>query len=237
MDIKNLFKSVLSKFKKDNAESAGQKLDEGKNINLNMRSERYTYGDADDSGYLGNAKSEAYRGTKDSNWKPTTELEKQTLSPKGYYRTGERAEQKDSRLSSIYSRELDKIKTEKNHKRVTKTDKLEAENRANKEFDQEYNEKQISIPSTAIKNIKYNPKSEALLVKFQGSNKEYFYPAVPLELVQALLKAPSKGEFFLTNIHDQYSIYGKNHSPKSKSQQNYLKKYQKAYNKANKNKW
>ena len=30
MDIKNLFKSVLSKFKKDNAESAGQKLDEGK---------------------------------------------------------------------------------------------------------------------------------------------------------------------------------------------------------------
>ena len=57
MDIKNLFKSVLSKFKKDNAESAGQKLDEGKNINLNMRSERYTYGDADGSGYLGNAKS------------------------------------------------------------------------------------------------------------------------------------------------------------------------------------
>ena len=237
MNIKNLFKEVLGKFKTSNAEDAGKRLDEGKNINVAMRSERYTYGDANGADYLGNARDKAYRGKKDLSWKPTTEIEKQTLSPKGYYRTRERAEQKESRLQNIFSRELEKVKSENGHKKATAKDRLEATNNVNREFDTEYNEKQVSIPSTALKSIKYNPKSEALTVRFAGSGKEYFYPAVPLELVQALLKAPSKGEFFLKNIHDQYSMYGKDHSKKSKTQQNYIKKYQRAYNKANKNKW
>lgn len=237
MNIKNLFKDILGKFKTGNAEEAGSRLDEGKNINVDMRSERYTYGDANGTDYMGNTRSQGYRGRKDLDWKPTTELEKQTLSPEGYYRIGERAEQKDSRLQDIFKRELAKVQEEKGHKRATAKDKLEAQTNANREFDTEYNEKQVSVPSTALKSIKYNPKSEALTVRFAGSGKEYFYPAVPLELVQALLKAPSKGEFFLKNIHDQYSMYGKDHSKKSKTQQNYIKKYQRAYNKTNKNKW
>ena len=94
-----------------------------------------------------------------------------------------------------------------------------------------------SVSSSAISNVKYDPDTEALNVKFNGSGKHYFYPAVPLELVQALLRAPSKGEFFMKNIHDQYSMYGRDHSKKNKKQQSAVRKYMKSYIKNNKGRW
>ena len=94
-----------------------------------------------------------------------------------------------------------------------------------------------SVSSTAIDKIKYDPDTEGLNVKFTSGSKSYFYPAVPLELVQALLKASSKGKFFMANIHDQYSMYGKDHSKKNKKQQSAVRRYMKSYYKNNKGKW
>lgn len=145
----------------------------------------------------------------DKKWKPKTESEKKTLSPDGYYRFGERAEKKAELQGKM----------------------------DDKDFNNAYQEKQISVDSTALSNIEYDPKTEGLKVKFQGNGKTYFYPGVPLETVQALMKAPSKGEYFMANIHDQYSMYGKDHSKKDKSQQKGIKKYMKSYYKNNKNLW
>lgn len=94
-----------------------------------------------------------------------------------------------------------------------------------------------SVSSSALRNVKYDPDTEALNVQFNGSGKHYFYPAVPLELVQGLLKAASKGEFFMANIHDQYSMYGRDHSKKNRKQQSGIRKYMKSYIKNNKGKW
>ena len=115
--------------------------------------------------------------------------------------------------------------------------------KSNEEF---YNKKQISIPSTAIQSIDYDPDTEGLTVRFTGENKDYFYPGVPAELVQAFLKAPSKGEFFMNNIHDQYTM-NKGHKPVGKSKtygdatkkavSKFFKKYKKNYQKNNKGKW
>lgn len=113
----------------------------------------------------------------------------------------------------------------------------------NKDF---YHEKQISIPSTAIDSFQYDPDTEGLTVKFTSSSKEYFYPGVPLELIEAWMKAPSKGEFFMRYIHDQYSL-NKSHRPAgssptygdltSRQVSRFMKKYKKDYQKNNKGKW
>ncbi len=94
-----------------------------------------------------------------------------------------------------------------------------------------------SVSSSALSNVKYDPDTEELNIQFNGSSKHYFYPAVPLELVQGLLKAASKGEFFMANIHDQYSMYGRDHSKKNKKQQRGIRKYMKSYIENNKGRW
>ena len=134
---------------------------------------------------------------------------------------------------------VNKLKSEGKKAIRTSSKKLTemAEKEAEEQFNNEYREKQISIPSTAIKNIQYDPDTELLRVKFSSGNKTYDYPGVPLELVEALMKAPSKGEFFMANIHDQYSMYGKDHSKKNKKQQTAIRKYIKSYVKNNKGKW
>lgn len=108
-----------------------------------------------------------------------------------------------------------------------------------KAFDRANKGEQIdtSVSSTAIDRIKYDPDTEGLNVKFTSGSKSYFYPAVPLELIQAFLKASSKGKFFMANIHDQYSMYGKDHSKKNKKQQSAVRRYMKSYYKNNKGKW
>jgi glutaredoxin 2 len=95
------------------------------------------------------------------------------------------------------------------------------------------------VPSTAIKKIKYDPKTQELYVTFQGSNKKYWYPRVPKEKIEELMAAPSKGEYFMKNIHDQYSVnyqLHKNHDPQNNKNanstiKNYYKKMRKDYEK------
>lgn len=194
MSIKNIFSNAITK--------AYKRLDEGKQITLSPKSDRYTYENQEDTNY-------------DKNWKPETEEEKKTLSPAGYFRKGEEAAVKQEKGINDTNEDL-------------------------------YNKKQISIPSTALSSINYDPDTEGLTVKFQGNSKSYFYPGVPLELVEALLKAPSKGEFFLANIHDQYTM-NPGHKPVGQSKtygnmskravKKFFKKYKKAYMKNNKGKW
>lgn len=194
MSIKDIFSNAIKR--------AYKRLDEGKEITISPKSDRYTYDFQEDTNY-------------DKNWKPETAEEKKTLSPAGYFRRDE----------------LESVKKERG---------------INKDNEDLYNKKQISIPSTAIASINYDPDTEGLTVKFQGNSKSYFYPAVPLELVQALLKAPSKGEFFMANIHDQYTM-NPGHRPVGQSDtygnmgkkavNKFFKKYKKAYKKNNKGKW
>ncbi len=195
--LNDIFQKALSPFKKtSDVNKAMDRMDEGKIVTFKPKSDRYTYGNQADTEY-------------DKKWKPETKEEKETLSPKGYYRVGEREQIRKDLQGGI----------------------------DDKTFNDNYHEKQISVDSTAIKDIQYDPDTEGLTVTFQGSNKKYFYPAVPMELVQALMKAPSKGEFFMANIHDQYSMYGKDHSPKNKKQQKGIKAYMKSYMQNNKGKW
>ena len=236
--LSGIFKRALSPFtNKSNSQQAYNDLEEGKKISLNMNSDRYTYGNREDNKY-------------DKKWTPKTKKEKETLSPSGYYRQGDRESERKSIMSGIFNAALNraknedqervnKLKSEGKKARKTSNKKLTeiARKEAEEQFNNEYREKQISIPSTAIKNIKYDPKTELLRVKFSSGNKTYDYPGVPMELVEALMKAPSKGEFFMKNIHDQYSMYGKDHSKKNKKQQSAIRKYMKSYVKNNKGKW
>lgn len=94
-----------------------------------------------------------------------------------------------------------------------------------------------TIPSTCLKTVKYDPAMESLTVQFQGkNNKKYWYPNVPSNEIVNLMKAPSKGQYFLRNIHDQFTL-----NPGHEAAQNALannsrhtsyKYAQKQYNKA-----
>lgn len=236
--LTDIFKRALSPFSnKSNSQQAYNDLEQGKKISLNMNSDRYTYNNQEDNKY-------------DKKWAPKTAAEKETLSPEGYFRQGDRAAEKKSLMTGIYNSALNKARLEDKERvaadkaagkktRAMSEAKLEkqAEQEANRQFDDTYREKQISVPSTAIKNIQYDPDTEGLTVQFTSSGKKYFYPAVPLELVQAMMKAPSKGEFFMKNIHDQYSMYGKDHSKKDKKQQQGIRNYMRSYVRNNKGHW
>lgn len=228
-------KSIFSNARKSASKKAYDNLESGKTFSFKPESDRYTFGNQEDTQY-------------NKKWSPKTAEEKKTLSPEGYFRIGERQNQKDDVFRNIFEaakaqakatdeKRVQDIKAQGGKARRTNKRTLEknAKNEAEKIFNEEYHEKQIAIPSTAINNIKYNPKDEGLKVKFQGGKKEYFYPAVPVELIQRWLKAPSKGEFFMQNIHDQYSIFRKNHKAKTKSEQKGVKKYMKKYERTNKN--
>lgn len=146
-----------------------------------------------------------------------------------------------SRLSGIFSNSIKKAYKDLDVGKKVSVDINESKlsDVFKKAFDKANKGEQIdtSVSSTAIDRIKYDPDTEGLNVKFTSGNKSYFYPAVPLELIQAFLKASSKGKFFMANIHDQYSMYGKDHSKKNKKQQSAIRRYMKSYYKNNKGKW
>lgn len=189
--VSNIFGKLKDKFSGTSStdiaeqDKIKQSLDAGKTISIKTpKSERYTY-------YAGLA------GKKLEKFKPETQEEKDTLSPIGFFRQGERqseAQKKiQERIKSAASMMGQKELTPDQEKLVT----------AQAEREQPYTQ---DIPSTAIKKIKYDPKTQELFVTFQGSSKKYWYPNVPKEKVEALMNAPSKGEYFLNNIHDQYSV-------------------------------
>lgn len=224
MGINDLFSRVMSAFKqKSDSTKAYNELNEGKKISYAPKSDRYTFGNQQDTDY-------------NKNWKPETPEEKETLSPEGFFRVGERKEAKEIIRKDIFEAALNRAKKENPTASKKKLERL-ANEEADKQFEDNYKEKQVSVNSTAIANIDYDPKSEGLKVRFVGGDKDYFFPAVPLEVIQAWLKAPSKGEFFRQKIFDQYSMYGSNHRRKTPTEQKGIQKYMQAYFKTNKNKW
>ena len=193
-------------------------LNNDKTITINSpKSERYTYLPGTAGKWL-------------EKFKPETREEKDTLSPVGFFRQGEIDEQRQKKIAD----HINKAAADLGRKKLTKGQ----EALVTKQAQQEAMITQ-DIPSTAIKKIKYDPKTQELFVTFQGSNKKYWYPRVPKEKVEELMEAPSKGEYFLKNIHDQYSVnyqLHKNHNPQNnkianKNIRNYYKKMRKSYEK------
>lgn len=62
------------------------------------------------------------------------------------------------------------------------------------------------MPSSAVRDIHYDPESETLWVTFVPTAKRYAYRPVPLEVYEAFIHAPSKGLFFNRLIRDQYDL-------------------------------
>ena len=175
-------------------------LDDNKTIKIsNPKSERYTY--------LPNI-----TGTKAlKNFKPATKEEKDTLSPIGFFRVGEIDDEKNKKIAE----QIKKAAQDLGRKKLTKAQ--EELVRVQAEQQQMFTQ---DVPSTAIKKVKYNPETKELWVTFQGSNKKYWYPRVPKDKVEEMMAAPSKGEYFMQNIHDQYSVNYKLH--KTHAHQGYL---------------
>ena len=225
--LSNIFNTLKERFSGTSSsdieqnDKLKQSLDAGKTIKINTpKSERYTY-------YAGLA------GKKLEKFRPETQEEKDTLSPIGFFRVGER----DSEAQKKIQERIKAAASMMQQKELTPDQ--EALVTAQAQRDQPFTQ---DIPSTAIKQLKYDPKTEELYVTFQGSNKKYWYPRVPKEKIEELMEAPSKGEYFLKNIHDQYSVnyqlHG-NHKPENNKTsnrhiKNYYKKMQKAYNKGRK---
>jgi hypothetical protein len=220
----NIFDKLKTKFSNTSPQNIDQqsKIDEalnaGKKITIKApKSERYTY--------LPNVTGKALE-----KFKPETREEKDTLSPIGFFRQGEIDEERNKKIAE----KIREAAAQLGRKKLTKGQEALVTKQAQSE--QMYTQ---DVPSTAIKKMKYDPKTKELWVTLQGSSKKYWYPRVPEEKVREMMAAPSKGEYFMNNIHDQYSVnyqlHG-THSPESnrasnKAIKNYYKKMQKSYNK------
>lgn len=218
----NIFDKLKTKFSNTSPQNIEQqsKIDEalnaGKKITVKApKSERYTY--------LPNITGKALE-----KFRPETREEKDTLSPIGFFRQGEIDEERNKKIAE----KIREAAAQLGRKKLTKgQEKLVT---AQAQSEQMYTQ---DVPSTAIKKFKYDPKTKELWVTFQGSNKKYWYPRVPKEKVEEMMAAPSKGEYFMNNIHDQYSVnyqLHKNHNPQNNRNanniaKNYYKKMEKAY--------
>ena len=223
----NIFDKLKTKFSNTSPQNIEQqgKIDEalnaGKKITIKApKSERYTY--------LPNVTGKALE-----KFRPETREEKDTLSPIGFFRQGEIDEERNKKIAE----KIKEAAAQLGRKKLTKgQEKLVT---AQAQSEQMYTQ---DVPSTAIKKMKYDPKTKELWVTFQGSSKKYWYPRVPEEKVREMMAAPSKGEYFMNNIHDQYSVnyqLHKNHNPQNNRNanniaKNYYKKMQKSYEKGQK---
>jgi KTSC domain-containing protein len=61
------------------------------------------------------------------------------------------------------------------------------------------------MPSTAIRNLFYDPAKRELRVTFVGGRR-YAYDAVPPDIYDAFKTAPSRGRFFNHKIRDHYAF-------------------------------
>lgn len=60
------------------------------------------------------------------------------------------------------------------------------------------------MPSTAVRDIEYDPSSRTLWVTFVPTAKRYAYRSVPLDVYEDFIHAFSKGTFFNRFIRDRY---------------------------------
>jgi hypothetical protein len=187
----NIMEKVKTKFNGTSPTNIEQQskidnaLSNNKTITINSpKSERYTYLPGTAGKWL-------------EKFKPESKEEKDTLAPIGFFRVGEidteRQKKIAERIRAAASLMNQKELTPEQEKLVT----------AQAQREQMYTQ---DIPSTAIKKMKYDPRTKELWVTFQGSNKKYWYPRVPKEKIEEMMAAPSKGEYFLNNIHDQHSV-------------------------------
>lgn len=61
-----------------------------------------------------------------------------------------------------------------------------------------------AMPSTAVRDIAYDPPSRTLWVTFVPTGKRYAYRSVPLDEYEAFIHAFSKGTYFNRYIRDRY---------------------------------
>lgn len=62
-----------------------------------------------------------------------------------------------------------------------------------------------SVASSNIASVGYDPESETLEIKFNGSGI-YSYEKVPASVYDALMAAESKGSYFAKNIKGKYGF-------------------------------
>lgn len=67
-------------------------------------------------------------------------------------------------------------------------------------------ETETSVSSTAVKSVRYNPKTQELRITYVGGNKEYSFPNVPKEVVTEFLESPSKGKYLAHYIKPNYGV-------------------------------
>ena len=215
--LKDTFKGVSSSDieTQDKIKTA---LDNDKRVKFTTpKSERYTW--------LPNIISKT-----NEKWKPEGAEEKDTLAPIGFFRDKEIDTERQKKLEENLKNAAQKL----GRKKLTKGQE--------KLVTQQSNEQPMysqDVPSTAIKKIDYDPKTQSLYVTFVGQKKKYWYPRVPKEKIAALMEAPSKGEYFMQNIHDQYSVnYQLHHTHNAKGNQykgstakKYYKNMKKTYDK------
>ena len=225
--MSNIFDKLKTRFSGTSPQNIDQqsKIDEALNANKTVsikvpKSERYTY--------IPNLAGKAYE-----KFKPETREEKDTLSPIGFFRQGEIDEERNKKIAE----HIKKAAADLGRKKLTKGQEALVKKQA--ESEQMYTQ---DVPATEIKKLKYDTKTESLYVTFVGGKKAYWYPNVPKEKVQEMMAAPSKGEYFMQNIHDQHSVnyqlHG-NHDPQNNKNannivRNYYKKMRKDYSKGKK---
>lgn len=219
--MQNIWNSLKDKFNNTSSTNIEEQdkikksLDAGKTIKINNpQSERYTF--------LPNLTSK--KGFK--NFKPETREEKDTLSPIGFFRQGEINDNRQKILN-------ERIRAAASMLGKKETDLTEDQKELVTAQAQRERMSTQDIPSTALKTIKYDPDTQELWVTFQGGKKKYWYPRVPKEKIKELMNAPSKGEYFIKNIHDVYSVNPGHRSEenkrKNKAIRNYYKKMQRYY--------
>jgi hypothetical protein len=64
----------------------------------------------------------------------------------------------------------------------------------------------ITVESSMIHAVGYDPEKHVLEVVF-NTGRTYQYADVPPEVYEGLLKAESKGRYFLANIRDVYPYW------------------------------
>ena len=75
-------------------------------------------------------------------------------------------------------------------------------------FMQQQNLEVVQVSYAAIQTIIWDNKNNYMIVKFKDSPL-YVYPTVPKSLFDAFVKAPSKGNFFRTQIKSQHPDFNR----------------------------